>query len=425
MQIEKLTIQNFRNIGPKTSFLFDPQFTVIIGINGKGKSTLLHALRIACGTYLLAITEVPKRHIDPDEIRLERFGTHSSPQTPVIVEAEGYFPEYPDKVVWRRQIPEGKSRTTSNEEDVGRVRNIGREKYLEVTRKGNDTLALPVIAFFGTSRAHGAGRNRGTRVVRQIFKEGYHNWEEMKSSTYQYDSWLSSFDALLLDKKEDPQVREGFYAALKRANPYIEDVQFVGGELWLRVKIEEYTSDFLPLHLHSDGVIMLTEMVAELAYRCSILNGYLGARAVEETRGVVLIDELDLHLHPNWQRHVVQDLKNAFPRIQFMATTHSPFIVQSLNSNELINLDLGTDVSPKELSLEVVAEEVMNVKSPFSDENAAKEQLSMDYFQLLEEAVNSPDKAAYIDRLETFENAIDDAGLRAFLKSTRIAKNIL
>jgi predicted ATP-binding protein involved in virulence len=53
-------------------------------------------------------------------------------------------------------------------------------------------------------------------------------------------------------------------------------------------------------------------MVAELAYRCVILNGFLDDKAVIESRGIVMIDELDLHLHPTWQRHVIADLKMHF-----------------------------------------------------------------------------------------------------------------
>jgi hypothetical protein len=84
-------------------------------------------------------------------------------------------------------------------------------------------------------------------------------------------------------------------------------------------------------------------MVADIAYRCVTLNPHLNQKALEKTNGLVLIDEIDLHLHPKWQKRVVNDLKKTFPQIQFIATTHSPFIVQSLQSDEVINLDKATD----------------------------------------------------------------------------------
>ena len=53
---------------------------------------------------------------------------------------------------------------------------------------------------------------------------------------------------------------------------------------------------------------------------------------------LALIDEIDLHLHPRWQRTVVDDLRRAFPQVQFIATTHSPFILQSLPAHAVIDL---------------------------------------------------------------------------------------
>jgi len=62
-------------------------------------------------------------------------------------------------------------------------------------------------------------------------------------------------------------------------------------------------------------ILAFTEVAAEIAFRCIVKNGYKREKAIEETHGIVMIDELDLHLHPNWQKHVVADLCRAFPNI--------------------------------------------------------------------------------------------------------------
>lgn len=95
----------------------------------------------------------------------------------------------------------------------------------------------------------------------------------------------------------------------------------------------------LPFDMLSDGARSMLAMVGNIAYRSATLNPHLREQAPSQTPGIVLIDELDLHLHPNWQREVVDDLRKVFPLLQFVATTHSPFIVQSLRENERINLD--------------------------------------------------------------------------------------
>jgi predicted ATP-binding protein involved in virulence len=157
--------------------------------------------------------------------------------------------------------------------------------------------------------------------------------------------------------------------------------------------MNDHVSDLLPLDLHSDGIRFFTEMVAEIAYRCIVLNGYLDATAIIESRGVVMIDELDLHIHPEWQRHIVNDLKMAFPGIQFVATTHSPFIVQSLEANELINLDAteGLDEAPNKYSIEEISEYEMGVKNvERSEKYLEMKRAAAEFFELVK---NKADKA--------------------------------
>lgn len=397
MKIDTLYLKNFRNVIEK-EYGLNSHFTVFIGINGRGKSTWLHALRIACGAFLLKVPDAPSRHIHEDEIRLVDHGTFAARQTPVIVEAKGTLSNGSIPLEWRRRIPEGKSKTTFSKEDVGKIREIGAKKYRKMVR-GSENLDLPLIAFFGTSRVHGTGRKRESRTRRLIFKDGYNAWSEMRSSIFGYQAWLDSFDALSSEGMEYPETKDAFYETLKKANPYIQKVGFVAGELWLKVAFDDYESGYLPVRLHSDGIIAFTEMVAEMAYRCIALNGYKKLDAIEGTEGVVMIDEIDLHLHPNWQKRVIGDLKNAFPKIQFVATTHSPFIVQSLDKEELINLDLeeeeeGLSSDPVNYGIEDIAEIEMGVGGPRSEKFQEKVELALKYYSLLAEGKNSDNHEA-------------------------------
>ena len=80
----------------------------------------------------------------------------------------------------------------------------------------------------------------------------------------------------------------------------------------------------------SDGFRSILSMVADLAYRMVRLNPQLGEQAVVQTPGVVLIDEIDMHLHPLWQQTVLLDMQRAFPEVQFIVTTHSPQVLSSV-----------------------------------------------------------------------------------------------
>jgi predicted ATP-binding protein involved in virulence len=70
----------------------------------------------------------------------------------------------------------------------------------------------------------------------------------------------------------------------------------------------------------------------------AILNPHLGDSVVEKTPGVVLIDEIDLHLHPQWQMTILKMLTEVFPRVQFITTTHSPIVLSETKQDEAFEL---------------------------------------------------------------------------------------
>src|SRR5947208_14102969 len=82
----------------------------------------------------------------------------------------------------------------------------------------------------------------------------------------------------------------------------------------------------------------MLSLVGDLARRATTLNPHLGDDVLQQTPGVVAIDELDLHLHPKWQRHVIHDLKATLPSLQFIATTHSPQLIGEALPEEVIRL---------------------------------------------------------------------------------------
>ena len=87
--------------------------------------------------------------------------------------------------------------------------------------------------------------------------------------------------------------------------------------------------------LLSDGYKRMVNIVTDLAFRCALLNrGIYGMDACEKTHGTVLIDEIDLHLHPSLQNKVLNLLHKTFPNLQFIVTTHAPMVMTSIESND-------------------------------------------------------------------------------------------
>ena len=105
----------------------------------------------------------------------------------------------------------------------------------------------------------------------------------------------------------------------------------------------EYDREEIPIQYLSAGYQSLLWMSIDLAYRLALLNP--GQLDFSLATGVVLIDELDMHLHPKWQWNVLGALEETFPNIQFIIATHSPIIISSCKNGQLIMLDSEQNVS--------------------------------------------------------------------------------
>lgn len=96
----------------------------------------------------------------------------------------------------------------------------------------------------------------------------------------------------------------------------------------------------------SDGYKNTLSMIGDIAYRMAVMNPMLGNRVLEETPGIVLIDEVDLHLHPQWQQSILKDLHAIFPKVQFIVTSHAPAVINSVSREKIRMLDKGEIYMP-------------------------------------------------------------------------------
>jgi predicted ATP-binding protein involved in virulence len=161
------------------------------------------------------------------------------------------------------------------------------------------------------------------------------------------------------------------------------------------------------------------------------LNPQLLGDAVHQTPGVVLIDELDLHLHPNWQRIVVGKLMEAFPKVQFIGTTHSPFIIQSLYGRpDTLLWDLAEkgSLSLESKSIEDIAENKQGVPIPQQSERfLAMKAAAEKYYEKLRQAKKAEEgelKQLRRDLDELMMPFSDDPAYQAFLKMERTGAQI-
>jgi len=388
MFIDRLTLKNYRGF-INESFVFPDYFTVVIGKNGMGKSSVLHGLEVAAGAYLLGLEGVQyKRHISESEIRKSYNPDTRSwfSEVPCVVEAEGTFEAEAPKIVWRRVVPKSGARTTSSKADVGNIQRIA-EKNSRDLRQSKNPL-FPILNYFSTERLSRDIRKKSRVLQRDIIRDGYYGALSDGSDFDSVKGWMANYHVRLADDLEFEGTYDAVMKAAGKAIPYLKEIRF--NREWHQpealCELPDQTPRRLPHELMSDGLFVMMKIVLEIAYRCAILNGHLGEGCVEKSRGVVLIDEIDMHLHPTWQKHVAHDLRQAFPNIQFVVTTHSPFIVQSLKANQIINLEhkpLAQDPDRRSLSEAAL---YMGVETEMSEPFEAKVQDATLFYEKLNAA---------------------------------------
>lgn len=422
MKIHTISLNNFRNF-EKATFNFSSNFTVVIGENGKGKSSILQALRVAAATFFMGIDEAERYHIQKEDVRRIDLNNRFVPQKNCSIVATGELNGA--LLVWKRTLAKYTGRTDYKEASV----------MIDSARKLNDALNvdlldhvdLPVINYFSTARLWGEVKQtiqlkkKGSRL-----RDGYARCISDKSDKISPMGWIKSAYWKKLKDKPESVLLDAVLQAIDTCIPnwtpteWDEDSDDLGGVF----THPNGSRSFMPLFYLSDGLRTMAAMVAEIAYRCVVLNPHLGINAVKESKGIVLIDEIDMHLHPKWQQSVVNDLKRAFPNIQFIAATHSPFIVQSLKAEELINLDAAVEEDPDKMSIQDVASHIMKVnpRSLEYQQNFHNTTVYLDLLTQLRDSkeVNKKELKAKLNDLEKAAE-MNDPAVAAFLKMNRLA----
>lgn len=439
MRIDHLHVKNFKGFQDK-EFSLHPQFNLIVGVNGTGKTSVLDALSIAIGSWFLGIRGYDTRPIRSQEVHLASFeaenshdngrqtvGLHWEPQYPCSVEAVGEA--LGNRLSWLRSLNTPGGRTTYGEATA--IKNLVANADASV-RLGEEII-LPLISYYGTGRLWDVPREQAQVKDEKAITQkevlsrfaGYRNSIDPRLSVAELVRWIARQSWISYQQGSQPTllyevVQKAIVGCVEGATHLYFDASF--GEV-----IVEINQGRQPFNNLSDGQRCMLAMVGDMAQKAAALNPHLGDKALEETPGVVLIDELDLHLHPKWQRRIVEDLRRTFPKIQFVATSHSPFLIQSLRSGEeLILLDGQPTAQVANMTVEEIAQGIMGVANPqVSLRYETMKGVARRYLETLEEAALAPPEklAAYKERLgKSIAPFADNPAFQAFLEMKRAAK---
>ena len=363
MEITSLRLAHIRSI-ETAEFRFQPGFNLIVGVNGVGKSTVLDALRICLSRILPSITESHARRMSFSVDDIRSGFSFLDAELSMSVDVGGFCftrrqwrePILADNV---KNIKKLRREILDSERLSDRARNVLRE--LEESKKVQDSdvfspsiaefliaarvaKVVPNCVFFSTNRsvvssgmrtkARAAGGTSAAYADALVPRPMY---------LAEFADWMRSQKALAGEQPSARRHLQVLQSAVARFLPCYENLRPTD-ERPSRLLIDQDGME-LDVGQLSDGERGILALVLDLARRLSQGNPSLDD-PLSEGHAVVLIDELELHLHPKWQRQIVHNLTKTFPRCQFIATTHSPQVIGEVPHERIQIMADGVVYSP-------------------------------------------------------------------------------
>ncbi len=359
MILTKLQLDNFRCF-ESVCLELDPQLNVFIGGNGSGKSSLLDAVALSLGPVLSHLPELKGPGLSRSDIRLVA-EDRQAPFARVLVEAEQAGPTR-QKFGWDRIYRRDKAKETSR----ALPKNARGLKELLVWLDGilsqhesEQPFTLPVFAHYGTNRAVDVPHNATQARKRKSFQrlDALLGALEPDANFKRAVAWFEQLEnqELRQSKGAAKSSLEVVRRAIEQMLPGIKNPR-MDAEDTRRFVVDSKNSDGVMVKLFldqlSDGYQVVLGMVLDFALRL--------VRANPEhpdplrTQAIMIVDEVDLHLHPEWQQHVIPDLLRTFPGTQFVLTTHSPQVVSTVRRQFVRRL---VDYQVVELPTEIIGAE--------------------------------------------------------------------
>jgi predicted ATP-binding protein involved in virulence len=185
----------------------------------------------------------------------------------------------------------------------------------------------------------------------------------------------------------------------------------------MRMTVSKGGGEFNVLQL-SDGERNMLALVGDMARRLSVLNP--GLENPNEGAGVVLIDEIDLHLHPRWQREVMGKLAKTFPNCQFFISTHSPQVIGELKPESVVLLRDGQFVGHPQATFGLTSGQVLEeVMEALSRTSTVKERIDA-IFASLERGVLGHARQLIDELKQDAPDVPELAGAEALLKRKEV-----
>jgi predicted ATP-binding protein involved in virulence len=360
---EKINIQNFQH--PKVNL------TLLISKNGEGKSSLLDAIDIGLEAFICQITKSKEQYLKRSDIRLSinsenQFINNEMAKVTlkIVIKEQEYT------IV--RELSNSNKKTFTSQKDSSCLISFASEILMICNEQEVKTI-LPIVAYYGNHRIYALDKLWSAKGdTRKIHSRQYAYVNSMNANSnykefiqrYIYtqivvkDSRKRQHEATKLKKNTTTSNIESYITRLHLCCDKLYDViekvfvdfgwnhlsYCLNNSCVFIERIDKHTGiveEKIPINNLSSGIKSILGIVTDLFYRCFTLNPQSCIYKDIPTGGIVLIDDIDLYLHPLCQQQILPTLQNIFPNIQFIVTTHSPQVVSSVPAECVRIIDRG------------------------------------------------------------------------------------
>lgn len=356
MRIKELFFSNLRLFGDTkqcVEFSKEKNVSILLGDNGSGKTSLLHGMTVLLSQFFEPFPSIPVKSFVDEDVHMVSSKRradylHVGLRLHVPELQEDGFP----REIEINQYKKGNKSCPSS--DFAQVKEYAKEKKEAIDNE--QQVLLPILAYYGTERGQ-IKAPESRKGFNSVFPRwaAYEKSLEPATNFKRFFEWFERNESAEL--REQKQRRDYDYTlqvlnTVRRAlskmdvnlrNPRVEYAP-------LRFVMDDYSKDEnhpteIRIERMSDGYRIMIALIADIAARMAEANPSFEESGLEDaldTPGIVLIDEIDLHLHPMWQRKVIEQLTTIFPKVQFVVSTHSPNVVLgAMDIAQVIKLEQG------------------------------------------------------------------------------------
>lgn len=424
--IQNIEVTNYRKFENR-SFQLNQTMNVFAGKNGTGKTAMLEAATVMMGAYLSAYKKyVPSQYVFNLSSEADAHKKVMTSYQEDVLTAGG-VPQYPCKVsctaVWgepnnsvkfQRVIEKRGGRTKFDGTNPMQPKVVEWENAISKADHSDDDLILPLVLYLSSARLWNENK---TTTRKEIYSrtEAFNSCLGKKHGAEFAFDYIKMMQTVAMEEKNGKSypaydailnaINIAFGNELAQGEKVIFSTRFANDI----VALQQTDGTVVPFTNLSDGYRNVIKIILDIATRMCILNPYQKEKALKNTPGVVVIDEIDLSLHPTWQKKIIGILKKLFPKIQFICATHSPFIIQSLEPGELITLDQKLNSEYSGESIEDIAEDIMGVEMPqYSDKKIQMYEAAQKYLKALQETKTQKELDSLRERMDELQASYSD-----------------